>query len=255
MMCTTPQSRPAPRVLVVDDHRKIRDPLAVYLRRHLFDVRTAEDAAGMWQLLRQQAFDVVVLDVMLPDGDGFELCSRLHRRENIPVILLTARDTPADRVHGLDIGADDYITKPFEPRELVARINSVLRRRGPGRSEIGAAPVNDLPTVTQRYAFAGLSFTTRTGTLLRSDGSEVRLSTVESRLLNVLLSHPNTILSRQRLIDLTARPGNEVYDRAIDRQISRLRRKLCDNPVEPELLRTVWGDGYMLAATVDTLDA
>ncbi|MDU8502729.1 response regulator transcription factor [Pseudomonas syringae] len=254
-MCATTPSRPAPRVLVVDDHRKIRDPLAVYLRRHLFDVRTAEDAAGMWQLLRQQAFDVVVLDVMLPDGDGFELCSRLHRRENIPVILLTARDTSADRVRGLDIGADDYITKPFEPRELVARINSVLRRRGPVPAQIEATAADATPAPIQHYAFAGLSFMSSTGTLLRNDGSTVRLSTVESRLLSVLLSHPNTVLSRQRLIDLTARPGNEVYDRAIDRQISRLRRKLCDNPVEPELLRTIWGDGYMLAATVNVLDA
>ncbi|KPC31855.1 DNA-binding response regulator [Pseudomonas syringae pv. cilantro] len=249
------QSRPAPRILVVDDHRKIRDPLAVYLRRHLFDVRTAEDAAGMWQLLKQLPFDAVVLDVMLPDGDGFELCSRLHRRENIPVILLTARDTCADRVHGLDIGADDYITKPFEPRELVARLNSVLRRRGPVPSGIEAAPVDAAPALTHHYAFAGLRFISSTATLLRSDGSAVRLSTVESRLLGVLLSHPNTILSRQRLIDLTARPGCEVYDRAIDRQISRLRRKLGDNPVEPVLLRTIWGDGYLLAATVATLDA
>ncbi|KTB62030.1 chemotaxis protein CheY [Pseudomonas viridiflava ICMP 13104] len=254
-MCASPQPRPAPRVLVVDDHRKIRDPLAVYLRRHLFDVRTAEDAAGMWQLLKQLPFDVVVLDVMLPDGDGFELCSRLHRRENLPVILLTARDTSADRVRGLDIGADDYITKPFEPRELVARINSVLRRRGPTRTVMQAASLDAPSAPTQHYAFAGLSFMTGTGTLLRSNGSAVRLSTVESRLLGVLLAHPNIILSRQRLIDLTARPGCEVYDRAIDRQISRLRRKLDDNPLEPELLRTVWGDGYMLAATVEALDA
>jgi two-component system OmpR family response regulator len=238
--------RPVPRILVVDDHRKIRDPLAVYLRRHMFDVRTAEDAAGMWQLLRQQNFDVVVLDVTLPDGDGFELCSRLHRRDNLPVILLTARDTSADRVRGLDIGADDYITKPFEPRELVARINSVLRRR----SAPSATPSVASSATTQCYEFAGFSFSSATGTLIRRDGSAVRLSTVESRLLGVLLDHPNTVLDRQRLIDLTARPGSEVFDRAIDRQISRLRRKLDDNPVEPELLRTIWGDGYMLAASV-----
>lgn len=238
--------RPVPRILVVDDHRKIRDPLAVYLRRHMFDVRTAEDAAGMWQLLRQQNFDVVVLDVTLPDGDGFELCSRLHRRDNLPVILLTARDTCADRVRGLDIGADDYVTKPFEPRELVARINSVLRRR----SVPSATPAAASSAAAQCYEFAGFSFSSATGTLIRRDGSAVRLSTVESRLLGVLLDHPNTVLDRQRLIDLTARPGSEVFDRAIDRQISRLRRKLDDNPVEPELLRTIWGDGYMLAASV-----
>ncbi|GFM89214.1 DNA-binding response regulator [Pseudomonas cichorii] len=246
----------APRILVVDDHRKIRDPLAVYLRRHQFEVRTAEDAAGMWQLLKHQAFDVIVLDVMLPDGDGFELCSKLHRRENIPVILLTARDTSADRVHGLDIGADDYVTKPFEPRELVARINSLLRRRGTGQSRASSAlPPADTSDLKQRYEFAGLSFTASNSTLIRLDGSAVRLSTVESRLLQVLLANPNTILSRQRLIDLTARPGTEVFDRAIDRQISRLRRKLDDNPLEPDLLRTIWGDGYMLVATVTLPDA
>lgn len=249
MNTAVPLTRPAPRILVVDDHRKIRDPLAVYLRRHQFEVRTAEDAAGMWQLLQQQSFDVVVLDVMLPDGDGFELCQRLHRRDNIPVILLTARDTSADRVRGLDIGADDYVTKPFEPRELVARINSLLRRRGSTAAIPSAAPASH---DTQRHEFAGMSFTASTGTLLRADGTAVRLSTVESRLLGVFLAHPNQVLSRQRLIDLTTRPNHEVFDRAIDRQISRLRRKLNDNPAVPELLRTIWGDGYLLAASVTT---
>ncbi|RMQ40103.1 DNA-binding response regulator [Pseudomonas cichorii] len=245
----------APRILVVDDHRKIRDPLAVYLRRHQFEVRTAEDAAGMWQLLQQQTFDVIVLDVMLPDGNGFDLCNTLHRRENIPVILLTARDTSADRVRGLDIGADDYVTKPFEPRELVARINSLLRRRGTAMSRPATAPPSaGISELTQRYEFSGLSFTLSSSTLIRRDGSAVRLSTVESRLLLVLLANPNMILSRQRLIDLTTRPGSEVFDRAIDRQISRLRRKLDDNPLEPELLRTIWGDGYLLATAVTLLD-
>lgn len=239
----------APRILIVDDHRKIRDPLAVYLRSHSFEVRTAEDAEGMWQLLQQQSFDVIVLDVMLPDGDGFELCHRLHRRDNIPVILLTARDTRDDRVRGLDIGADDYVTKPFDPRELVARINSLLRRRGNNMAAPRVIPVgND----TQRHEFSGMSFTACTGTLLRTDGTTVRLSTVESRLLAVFLAHPNQVLSRQRLIDLTTRPDHEVFDRAIDRQISRLRRKLGDNPAVPELLRTIWGDGYLLAASVTT---
>lgn len=249
MTGASPHPHSAPRILVVDDHRKIRDPLAVYLRRHLFDVRTAEDAAGMWQLLKQQDFDAVVLDVTLPDGDGFELCSRLHRRDRLPVILLTARDTCADRVRGLDIGADDYVTKPFEPRELVARINSVLRRRGGDRTAVKVESLS-----TQRYEFSGHGFCAATATLTRRDGSAVKLSTVESRLLGVLLEHPQAVLSRQRLIDLTARPGSEVFDRAIDRQISRLRRKLGDNPVEPELLRTIWGDGYMLAADVVVLD-
>jgi DNA-binding response OmpR family regulator len=248
-MSSDPTTNPsAPRILVVDDHRKIRDPLAVYLRRHSFDVRTAEDAAGMWQLLKQQSFDVVVLDVMLPDGDGFELCGLLHRRVNLPVILLTARDASADRVKGLDLGADDYVTKPFEPRELVARINSVLRRRGTQVNADQAPGTSSLSI--QRYDFAGLSFITATQILLRADGRQVQLSTAESRLLLVLLKHPNVTLDRQRLLDLTARPGSDVFDRSIDRQISRLRRKLVDDPLQPQLLRTVWGGGYTLAADV-----
>ncbi len=234
----------APRVLVVDDHRKIREPLATYLRRHTFEVRTAEDAAGMWQLLKTQAFDVVVLDVLLPDGDGFELCNQLHRRSNTPVILLTARDTAADRIRGLDLGADDYVTKPFEPRELVARINSVLRRQS---RNTGAAAPNSGP---RAYRFAGWHFTVANASLQRDERPAVQLSTAESRLLQVFLNHPNTLLPRERLVDLTAAADSDVSDRAIDRQVSRLRRKLAQDDEALDLLRTIWGGGYLLAADV-----
>jgi two-component system OmpR family response regulator len=234
-----------PRLLVVDDHRKIREPLAIYLRRFGFDVRTTEDAAGMWALLKQESFDVLILDVMLPDGDGFELCRALAHRSTAAVILLTARDACADRVQGLDAGADDYVVKPFEPRELVARIHSVLRRRGtPG----GVAAAVSAPL--RRYEFAELSFRSGCNTLIRQDRSQVRLSTVEGRLLEVLLGHPNAVLSRERLIELTSPPGSDLFDRAIDRQISRLRRKLADSAQQPTLLQTVWGGGYRLAANV-----
>lgn len=232
----------APRVLVVDDHRKIREPLAIYLRRHSFEVRTAEDAAGMWQLLKTQAFDVIVLDVLLPDGDGFELCNQLHRRSNTPVILLTARDAAADRIRGLDLGADDYITKPFEPRELVARLNSVLRRQG--RTHAPQAPTS------RTYGFAGWHFSTIRAVLTREGCPPVQLSTAESRLLQVFLNHPNTLLPRERLIDLTAAADSDVSDRAIDRQVSRLRRKLAHDAEAVDLLRTIWGGGYLLAADV-----
>ena len=232
----------APRVLVVDDHRKIREPLAIYLRRHSFEVRTAEDAAGMWQLLKTQAFDVIVLDVLLPDGDGFELCNQLHRRSNTPVILLTARDAAADRIRGLDLGADDYITKPFEPRELVARLNSVLRRQG--RTHAPLAPTS------RTYGFAGWNFSTISAVLTREGCPPVQLSTAESRLLQVFLNHPNTLLPRERLIDLTAAADSDVSDRAIDRQVSRLRRKLAHDTEAVDLLRTIWGGGYLLAADV-----
>jgi len=238
----------APRVLVVDDHRKIREPLATYLRRHTFDVRSAGDAAGMWQLLKQQAFDVVVLDVMLPDGDGFDLCQQLHRRCNLPVILLTARDTTADRIRGLDLGADDYLTKPFEPRELVARLNSVLRRHQATQARL--QPVTP-PEKPQRYHFAGWQFCASSATLSRDGLPPTQLSTAEGKLLHVLLQHPHTALTRQRLVDLTAAHDSEISERAIDRQVSRLRRKLTHDPQAPELLRTLWGSGYLLAADVE----
>jgi DNA-binding response OmpR family regulator len=238
----------APRILVVDDHRKIREPLAIYLRRFGFDVRTTEDAAGMWAQLRKNRFDVLVLDVMLPDGDGFELCRLLHHKHDVAVILLTARDASSDRVQGLDSGADDYVVKPFEPRELVARIHSVLRRRAP------ASPVApETAAGLRQYIFAGLQFRSGCGTLVRRDHSQVRLSTVEGRLLEVFLEHPNAVLNRERLIELTARPGSDLFDRAIDRQISRLRRKLADSAAQPDLLQTVWGGGYRLAAHVSQL--
>ena len=235
------------RVLVVDDHRKIREPLAVYLRKHGFDVRTAESAEGMWQLLDSQPFDVVVLDVMLPDGDGFELCSRLHRRNGMPVILLTARDTASDRIRGLDLGADDYLTKPFEPRELVARLNSVLRRRG---SVVAQPPRVEPAAQVRHYRFAGLAFASGSASLCDSAGQATRLSTAEGRLLQVFLEHPNQLLSRAQLIDLTARADSDVFDRTVDRQVSRLRRKLIDRSGRDDLLRTVWGGGYMLVADV-----
>lgn len=238
---------PPPRVLVVDDHRKIRDPLAAYLRRHCFDVLGVGDAAGMQHVLKQQTFDVVVLDVMLPDGDGFELCQQLHRRWNLPVILLTARDTAADRVRGLDLGADDYLTKPFEPRELVARLNSVLRRYRCSQrvSNLSKEVVKPL-----QYHFAGWRFCASTSTLSRDHHPPVQLSTAESRLLQVLLEFPHQILSRQRLVDLTAAHDSEISERAIDRQVCRLRRKLASDPDSPTLLRTLWGSGYSLIADV-----
>ena len=249
---TSLPSNTAPCVLIVDDSRKIREPLAAYLRRHTFDVRTAADAAGMWQLLKQHAFDVIILDVSLPDGDGFDLCSRLHRRADTPVILLTARDTSADRVRGLDLGADDYVTKPFEPRELVARINSVLRRHRPAAAK--QASLTNTVKMSPCYLFAGWLYNASHATLTRDQETLIVLSTVESKLLQVFLDHPNTLLPRERLIDLTTATDSDLSDRAIDRQVSRLRRKLAHSTGEPELLRTVWGGGYLFAADV-TLQA
>ncbi|MCL2898984.1 response regulator transcription factor [Brenneria tiliae] len=241
-----------PRALVVDDHRKIREPLAVYLRRHAFDVRTAESAAGMWLMLKNQSFDIVILDVMLPDGDGMTLCHQIQRRCNTPVILLTARGDIDDRIRGLDLGADDYVVKPFEPRELVARMHSVLRRQSVNRPESSHAD-----TVNKRviYRFGGLHFMPISGILSNDEGATVQLSTMEGRLLSAFLQHPNIELSRDRLIDLCVRNGEDVFDRSIDRQVSRLRGKLAHFLRDRELLITVWGRGYLLATDVSVQPA
>lgn len=246
---TTPTALfPLSRVLVVDDHRKIREPLAAYLRKQAFDVRTADSAESMWQLLSSQRFDVIVLDVMLPDGDGFDLCARLYQSSRTPVILLTACDTPADRIRGLDLGADDYLVKPFEPGELVARINSVLRRSAPHSANPRTILAEQ--AATRHYHFADLAFAHPAGDLTDSSGNSTRLSTAQGRLLRVFLERPQQLLDRGRLIELTAQPDSEVYDRTIDRQISRLRRTLAEIAGQDDLLRTVWGGGYMLVADV-----
>ncbi|QEI09413.1 response regulator [Pigmentiphaga aceris] len=246
--------------MVVDDHRKIRDPLAVYLRRHGFDVRTAPDAAAMHMLLRHERFDVIVLDVMLPDGDGFDLCRQIHAEHDSLVILLTALGESEERVRGLELGADDYVVKPFDPRELVARIQSVLRRRSRTLAQGAAMPpvaVEEIPAQppVRRYGFAGWVFDVDLGRLTRPSGAPVALSEVECRLLLALLQHPNTVLSRERLLDLTEgeRSGEPAFDRTIDRQVSRLRLKLSDDARQSELLRTVWGNGYRLVADVKVL--
>lgn len=238
-----PLAPAAPRILVVDDHRKIRQPLAAYLRGHQFVVDTAEDAAGLWAQLRLQSYQAVVLDVMLPDGDGFALCQQLHQRHRLPVILLTARGECEDRIRGLELGADDYIVKPFEPRELLARLRAVLRRR------LGPAPacVADAKSPLC-YRFAGHRYRPDSGLLEQPGARRVHLTSTEARLLEIFLTHPRQPLPRERLVGLITRPGDEIHDRAIDRQVSRLRRKLGGDEEAP--LRTLWGRGYLLAADV-----
>ncbi len=239
-----PQVPAPPRILVVDDHRKIRQPLAAYLRGHQYVVDTAEDAAGLWAQLRRQAYAAVVLDVMLPDGDGFALCRQLHQRHGLPVILLTARGESEDRIRGLELGADDYVVKPFEPRELLARLRAVLRRRPGG----GAAAPVPRPAC---YRFAGRRYRPDSGLLEHPDAGHVRLTGAEARLLEIFLAHPRQPLPRDTLLGLATRPGDDLHDRAIDRQVCRLRRKL-GGAAEPALLRTLWGQGYLLAADVQT---
>ena len=237
------------KILVVDDHRKIREPLATWLRRQHFTVITAEDAASLWSMLRSHSFDLIVLDVMLPDGDGMLLCQQIQRRYQTPVILLTARDALDDRVTGLKLGADDYVVKPFEPRELLARIHTVLRRAE-------RQPSAQLPPVApQPLCFAALIFNPASRLVHNPQQQSVRLSTMESKLLLAFLNHPYQVLSREALMDRCVTPGHEIFDRAIDRQVSRLRLKLEQISPGSTLLDTVWGEGYRFTAEVQQANA
>lgn len=235
------------RVLVVDDHADIREPLAAYLGRQGLAVSIAADAQQARHLLRHLPFDIVVLDIMLPDEDGLSLCRHVMRTLDTPVILLTAMAAPPDRVAGLETGADDYVVKPFDPAELVARIRTVLRRHRRGAPAARVAPV--------RFSFDGWIFDAARRELVDPAGQPVLLSEAEHQLLAVLVARPNVVLSRDQLLDLTQRDGQQVFDRSIDTQISRLRRKLEADPRRPEMVKTAWGNGYLFVADVRPLAA
>ena len=198
----------------------------------------------MSAILFNRHFDLIVLDMALPDADGLSLCRFVCETYAIPLILLSALTETSDRVTGLEMGADDYLVKPFDPRELVARIRSVLRRS------------SRFPVFTHRqapdcYCFANwLMDIGKREIQNQQNGQTLEFGDAEFRLLRVLLENPNTILSRNRLLDLTNQPQNDVFDRSIDTLISRVRRKLGDDAKHPRLLRTVWGKGYILTADV-----
>ena len=234
----------SPHILVVDDHRDIRDLVAKYLTRHGLRVSTAEGGLAMKRLLKASAVDLVVLDVMMPGEDGLSLCRHLRETTDLPVILLTAMAEETDRVIGLEIGADDYVTKPFNPRELLARIKAVLRRAQSLPPQRGAAP-------SGRLRFGPWTFDPARRELLDVEGTAVPLSTAEFQLLGAFLAHPKRVLSRDQLLDLTQGRAAKVFDRSIDNQVSRLRRKIEADPKKPALIKTVWGGGYTLAAEVE----
>jgi two-component system phosphate regulon response regulator OmpR len=227
------------KILVVDDDLRLRDLLQRYLTEQGFAVHTVSDAAGMDKLLGRERFDLLVLDLMLPGEDGLSICRRLRgTRNTIPVIMLTAKGEDVDRIIGLEMGADDYLPKPFNPRELVARINAVLRRRAaplpPG------APSSEVETV----GFGDMVVNLATRTLER-DGRSLSLTTGEFALLKVLVTHPRTPLSRDKLMELARGREYEVFDRAIDVQVSRLRKLIEKDPSRPAYIQTVWGFGYV----------
>lgn len=234
------------RILIVDDDADIRQLLVDYLVRNGLEALPARNGREMWQALERHAVDLVVLDLMLPDTDGLVLCRELRARANIPVLMLTARGEEADRIVGIEMGADDYMVKPFSPRELLARIKGILRRTR-------ALPPNLKPDAQRCLAFAGWKLDTATRALTGPDGVVTPLSGADFRLLRILLDHPNRVVNRDQLIELIHGREAEPYDRAIDVQISRLRQRLQDTGREAGLIRTVRGEGYVLAATVEQL--
>jgi two-component system OmpR family response regulator len=229
-----------PHVLVVDDDREIRDLLGRFLKGHGFRVTAAADGRGMFEALSGGRFDLVVLDLMLPGEDGLSLCRRLRGESDLPVIMLTAMGEETDRIVGLEVGADDYLAKPFNPRELLARVRAVLRRAGtPGRA--GEAPGDAI-------TFDGWRLDLSRRELRRPDGALVPLTAGEFDLLAVLAERPGRVLSREQLLDLTRGREAQPFDRSVDVQLSRLRRKIEADPKEPAIIKTVRGGGYVFAA-------
>ncbi len=237
-------SEPSPHILVVDDHRDIRETLARYLVKNGMRATTAESAAHARKALKAASIDLVVLDIMMPGEDGLSLCRHLVEGSSLPVILLTAMAEDTDRVIGLEIGADDYVTKPFNPRELLARIRAVLRRTS-------AVPKERDPLEEEKLAFEGWTLNVPKRELTDPDGVGVALSSGEFQLLCAFLKRPKMVLNRDQLLDLTTGRTPNVFDRSIDNQVSRLRRKIESDPKNPTLIKTVWGGGYMFTSDVD----
>ncbi|WP_428773875.1 response regulator [Vibrio sp.] len=233
------------RILVVDDHAEIRELLKRFLTQHGLVVVTAEDGDSMMKSLNQHQFDLIILDLMMPGKDGVTLCRELRATSNIPIIMLTALGEDIDRIVGLEVGADDYIAKPFNPRELLARIKSVLRRH------FAIPNVNERSSVSPlNYAFSGWSLNTTSRELINPQGALVSLTSTEFELLLAFVTHPNVVLKREDLLKLVQGRGADVYDRAVDTLISRLRKKIEVDSKAPRLIKTIWGGGYQFSCEV-----
>jgi len=230
-------------ILIVDDDSEISSLLADYLEKNGYRTSTAGDGKAMWKALDERRIDLIVLDLNLPGDDGLTLCRNLRARSGIPVIMLTARAEPVDRILGLEMGADDYLPKPFEPRELFARIRSVLRRTQ-------AAPGPAQAPESQMLRFAGWTMDTTARHLVNPQGVVVALSGAEYRLLKIFLDHANRVLSRDQLLNMIAGRDADPFDRSIDLQISRLRQKLGEDARSPQIIKTVRNEGYVLATVV-----
>lgn len=233
-------------ILVVDDDLEIQELLSDYLRQHHFRVSTAGGGVEMRKILKQQEIDLVVLDIMLPGDDGLALCRELRQKSAVLVIMLSAVSTETDRIVGLEVGADDYLTKPFNPRELLARIKALIRRSTGNFPHHRQAQLIDLPTI--RFLDWQLDLNRRQ--LLAADGIIVPLTTGEYELLLTFLENPQRVLSRDQLLDITRGRQSGPFDRTIDVQVGRLRKKIEVDPKDPKIIITVRNEGYQLMAEI-----
>ena len=231
------------KILIVDDDRDIRSLLADYLDGHGYSTLMAADGNAMWSALDNNQIDLVVLDLNLPGDDGLTLCRNLRAKSMMPVIMLTARSEPLDRILGLEMGADDYLPKPFEPRELLARIRSVLRRTQ-------SLTLGSNGEHVQRLKFSDWTLDLTARHLVSPEGMVIALSGAEFRMLNIFLDHPNRILNRDQLLNMTHGRDADPFDRSIDIQISRLRQKLREDARSPQIIKTVRNGGYVLSVNV-----
>ncbi len=235
-----------PHIAVVDDHEEIRELVGRYLSQHGYRVTVAENAAAFRKVLGDHEFDLVILDLMMPGEDGLSLCRYLRVATSLPLIFLTAMAEDTDRIVGLELGADDYLAKPFNPRELLARVRAVLRRSHPSIESEKAGK----ETLPEEWRFADKTLHLARQEVTGEDGVAVPLSTAEFRLLCVFLTHPGEVISRDTLIELTSGREAGAWDRSIDNQVSRLRRKIEADPRTPVLIKTHWGDGYCFTGKV-----
>ncbi|MEG3618694.1 response regulator [Magnetovibrio sp. PR-2] len=230
-----------PHILIVDDNREIRDLLSRFLIKEDYRTSVAQDGREMRKILKDGSIDLIILDLMLPGEDGLSLCRELRVESNIPVIMLTAKGEEIDRIVGLEMGADDYIAKPFNTRELLARMKAVLRR---------TQSISKSEELADTYHFVGWTFNTTKRELTSADNVVVPLSTGEYNLLSVFVERPKHVLNREQLMDLTRGRSYDAFDRSIDTQVSRLRRKIEVDAKNPELVKTVWGGGYVFTPDV-----
>lgn len=237
-------------ILIVDDERRIRDMLCRYLEAEGFLAVGAEDGAAMRDYLSDNSVDLVLLDLVMPGDDGLSLSRELRATSDVPIIILTGKGEPIDRVIGLEVGADDYITKPFHLREVLARVRSVLRRTGARAPQAAKAPPEDN---AKRLQFAGWQLDLVSRELRSTDGDLVPLTTGEFNLLQAFANHPNRPLDRDQLMDSARGRDWSPYDRSIDTQVGRLRKKLEDDPKNPKIIKTVRGVGYLFAAKIEKL--